>query len=150
MALTVRPRFSTVGPSPCSARRTGVVRAARAQHPHGIANRCQRVSDVGHRRHLEERNMVRSDRSSSAPRPRWRLAVAAAVVATAASCLWLAACSTTTAADDSHSDKEYRTGSNIAVRDRNAPGDARTYDPSSVQDAARSALPRPPVGLKGG
>ncbi len=94
--------------------------------------------------------MVRSDRSSSVARPRWRLAVVAAVVASATSCLWVAACSTPSAADDSHADKEYRTGSNIAVRDRNAPSDAKAYDPNSVQDAARSTLPRPPVGLKGG
>jgi len=94
--------------------------------------------------------MIRSDRPSSVARPRLRLAVAAAVAATATSCLWLAACSTTSAADDSRADKEYRTGSNIAVRDRNAAGDAKAYDPNSVQDAARSTMPRPPVGLKGG
>ena len=89
---------------------------------------------------FEELTMVRSDPSSSIARLRWRLVVGAAGAATATSCFWLAACSTTSAADDSHADEEYRTGSNIAVRDRNAPSDAKTYDTNSVQDAARITL----------
>lgn len=94
--------------------------------------------------------MVRSNHASIVAFPRWRIGLISGVAAIACGCTWLAACQTTASGEDSHAEKEYRTGSNIAVKDRNAPSDAKTYDPNSVQDAARSALPRPPVGLKGG
>ena len=76
--------------------------------------------------------------------------VAAALGGIACATVWLASCTTASTSEESHGEREYRTGSNIAVKDRSAPSDAKAYDPNSVQDAARSTLPRPPVGLKGG
>ena len=59
-------------------------------------------------------------------------------------------CATMDPSDDVRMEKEYRTGSNIPVRDRSATGDAKSYDPTSVQDALQRSMPRTPSGLKGG
>ena len=94
--------------------------------------------------------MVRWNRWSLVSHGHWRTKLAAVTAGAACACVWLAACSTASTGEESHGEREYRTGSNIAVKDRSAASDAKSYDPNSVQDAARSTLPRPPVGLKGG
>jgi len=47
-------------------------------------------------------------------------------------------------------EKEYRTGSNIPVRDRAGPSDAKSYDADSIRDALQRTMPATPAGLKGG
>jgi len=59
-------------------------------------------------------------------------------------------CATMDPSEEVRTEKEYRTGSNIPVRDRGATSDAKSYDPTSVQDALQRSMPRPPSGLKGG
>ena len=59
-------------------------------------------------------------------------------------------CATMDPSEEVRTDKEYRTGSNIPVRDRAATGDVKSYDPTSVQDALQRSAPRGPSGLKGG
>lgn len=64
--------------------------------------------------------------------------------------LFIHGCATPDATQEARAEKEYRTGSNIPVRDRAGPSDAKTYDPASVQDAVRRSMPPTPAGLKGG
>ena len=59
-------------------------------------------------------------------------------------------CATPSDSAEVRTDKEYRTGSNIPVRDRASSADARSYDPTSVQDAISKSPPPAPRGLKGG
>jgi hypothetical protein len=59
-------------------------------------------------------------------------------------------CATMDPSEEVRAEKEYRTGSNIPVRDRSGTGDAKSYDPASVQDALQRSMPRTPSGLKGG
>ena len=59
-------------------------------------------------------------------------------------------CATPGESEEIRTDKEYRTGSNIPVRDRASASDAKSYDPASVQDALQRSMPRTPAGLKGG
>ena len=61
----------------------------------------------------------------------------------------IAGCASTDAGSGPREEKEYRTGSNLPVRDRSKPSEVKTYNPSSVEDAVRGAPP-PPAGLRGG
>ena len=78
------------------------------------------------------------------------LAPALAVIAAFAAALATHGCATPSGSGEINTDKEYRTGSNIPVRDRASRGDAASYDPASVQDAISKSPPPPPRGLKGG
>jgi hypothetical protein len=81
----------------------------------------------------------------------WRIHPALAVLAALGTVLLVQGCATTP--DESgeiHTDKVYRTGSNIPVRDRGGPSDAKSYDPASVEDAVRRSGPKTPPGLRGG
>ena len=51
------------------------------------------------------------------------------------------ACATPSAGDADRSDRVYRTGSNLPVRDPNALSDVRTVDPSSLDKFNRSGMP---------
>ncbi len=58
--------------------------------------------------------------------------LAAALVATAV----LAACATPSGPEaQPREEKEYRTGSNIPIRDRSAPSSVRTVDPEAIERA---------------
>jgi len=59
-------------------------------------------------------------------------------------------CATTPDAQEARGDREYRTGSNIPVRDRASATDSKSYDPASVQDAVRRSVPPTPLGARGG
>ena len=61
-----------------------------------------------------------------------------------AAVLIVSGCATTSEETNTvHTERTYRTGSNLPVRDRNSP-DVKTVDPSAFQDPVRSgAMPRP-------
>ncbi|HET9046622.1 MAG TPA: hypothetical protein VFO33_06670 [Casimicrobiaceae bacterium] len=75
---------------------------------------------------------------------------ALAILGTFALALVAHGCATMDPSEEVRTEKEYRTGSNIPVRDRAGTGDAKSYDPTSVQDALQRSAPRAPTGLKGG
>ena len=77
-------------------------------------------------------------------------APALCVIASFILALFAQGCATTPDSGEIHTNKEYRTGSNIPVRDPSSPSDSKSYDPASVQDALRSSPPMPPRGLRGG
>ena len=93
------------------------------------------------------------DRNRSSPatvrRTAHVLQPGAAALAALALMLFASGCATTSGEWEAAPNKEYRTGSNLPVRDRSA-GDAKGYDPQSVQDAVRSSPPPMPTGLRGG
>jgi hypothetical protein len=60
--------------------------------------------------------------------------------------LLVSACATTPdQAAESRVEKEYRTGSNIPMRDRTARSDAKDVDPALLEDVVRRGY-TPPVG----
>jgi len=91
-----------------------------------------------------------NDSRRSRPNMGRALAPALAVVAAFTLALVTHGCATPSESGEIRTDKEYRTGSNIPVRDRASRGEATSYDPASVQDAISKSLPPPPRGLKGG
>ncbi len=74
---------------------------------------------------------------------------AAAVCGALALALALQGCATPGDSTEVHTDKEYRTGSNIPVRDRTSHSDAKSYDPDSVREAVQRAMPARPIGVTG-
>ena len=78
------------------------------------------------------------------------LAPALAVIAAFSLALATHGCATPSESGEINTDKVYRTGSNIPVRDRSSPSDASSVDPAAMQDAITKSLPPAPRGLKGG
>jgi len=90
------------------------------------------------------KNRVSVDELQRAAKP------ALAVIGAFALAIFAHGCATMDASEDVRTDKEYRTGSNIPVRDRASSSDTKSYDPASVQDSLQRTMPRSPAGLKGG
>jgi len=72
-----------------------------------------------------------------------------AAFAAAAALALLAGCATTPDGELGElNNHEYRTGSNIPVKDRTSRADAKAYDAQSVQDAMRGTVPNLPAGVR--
>jgi len=91
------------------------------------------------------KNRVSVDELQHAAKP------ALAIIGTFALAIFAHGCATSPdQSTEIRTNKEYRTGSNLPVRDRSSPSDAKTYDPAAVQDAVGRSMPTTPAGLRGG
>ena len=78
-----------------------------------------------------------------------RFSTFTAAFGAAAALALLAGCATTPdGATGDINTPEYRTGSNIPVKDRTTRADAKAYDAQSVQDAMRGGVPGLPAGVR--